>query len=40
MNDTVWMNVGVQLRHIDKGFQDCFFFSGTLKKLADHNWRI
>jgi xylan 1,4-beta-xylosidase len=31
-NDTVWMNVGVQLRHIDKGFQIVSSFP-TLKNL-------
>ena len=32
INDTVWMNVGVQLRHIDKGFQIVSSFP-TLKNL-------
>jgi xylan 1,4-beta-xylosidase len=32
INDTVWMNVGVQLRHIDKGFQIVSSFP-TLKDL-------
>jgi xylan 1,4-beta-xylosidase len=32
VNDTVWMNVGVQLRHIDKGFQIVSSFP-TLKNL-------
>jgi len=32
VNDTVWMNVGVQLRHIDKGFQIVSSFP-TLKHL-------
>lgn len=32
INDTVWMNVGVQLRHIDKGFQIISSFP-TLKNL-------
>ncbi len=32
VNDTVWMNVGVQLRHIDKGFEIVSSFP-TLKNL-------
>ena len=32
INDTVWMNVGVQLRHIDKGFEIVSSFP-TLKNL-------
>jgi xylan 1,4-beta-xylosidase len=32
INDTVWMNVGVQLRHIDKGFEIISSFP-TLKNL-------
>ncbi|MGC4102408.1 MAG: beta-xylosidase [Ferruginibacter sp.] len=32
INDTVWMNIGVQLKHIDKGFQIIASFP-TLKSL-------
>ncbi len=32
INDTVWMNIGVQLRHIDKGFEIISSFP-TLKNL-------